>query len=84
MEPKGERILSEVRDQLVEQVALCISCLHRMPNGEGILHKTTMTVNELGKISVYEYVHFLAQHGQRHLQQIQRVAAEYSLNGANA
>jgi hypothetical protein len=42
-----------------------------------VLHKTTMTVNDLGKIDVYEYIHFLAQHGQRHLAQMQKKQAEY-------
>ena len=43
-----------------------------MPNGEGVLYQTTMSVNNLGKIDVYEYIYFLARHAQRHLEQMER------------
>lgn len=36
-----------------------------------------MTVNNLGKIDVYEYIYFLAQHGRRHLTQMQKNEEEY-------
>ncbi|MEN4760257.1 hypothetical protein ABEG63_07945 [Chryseobacterium sp. C39-AII1] len=29
-----------------------------------------MTVNELGKINVYEYIYFLSLHAQRHVTQM--------------
>ncbi|MBN8787104.1 MAG: hypothetical protein J0I84_08435 [Terrimonas sp.] len=48
-----------------------------MKNGEGVLYKTTMTVNDLGKIDVYEYIYFLAQHGQRHVTQMEKNEAEF-------
>ena len=41
-----------------------------MKNGEGLLGKTTMTVNELGKINVYECIYFLSLHAQRHITQM--------------
>ena len=37
-----------------------------------------MTVNGLGKINVYEYSYFLAQHARRHLTQMQDNAAEFA------
>ncbi|MFD2784716.1 hypothetical protein [Hymenobacter rubripertinctus] len=37
-----------------------------------------MSVNGLGKIDVYEYRYFLAQHGQRHLTQLSQNAAEFA------
>jgi hypothetical protein len=70
MEPKGERSTAEVRALLHDQLAKCLSILEQLKNGEGILYKTTMTVNELGKIDVYEYLCFLAQHGERHITQM--------------
>jgi hypothetical protein len=42
-----------------------------LSNGEGALYKTTMSVNSLGKIDVYEYIYFLAQHGRRHIGQME-------------
>ena len=77
MEPKGNKTLEEVRKQLKEQVTHCLHNLDRMKNGEGVLYKTTMTVNDLGKIDVYEYIYFLAQHGQRHVTQMQKNEAEF-------
>lgn len=77
MEPKGAKSLPQVREQLKEQLGQCLATLDKLPNGEGVLHKTTMSVNDLGKIDVYEYVYFLAQHGQRHLVQMQKNEVEF-------
>lgn len=77
MEPKGDKPLVEVRRQLNEQLTQCLETLHKLQNGEGLLYKTTMNVNNLGKINVYEYLYFLAQHGQRHLSQMQINEAEF-------
>jgi hypothetical protein len=77
MEPKGEKSLPEIRRQLQDQLAQCQAVLHRLPNGEGILAKTTMTVNDLGKLDVYEYIYFLSQHAKRHVQQIEKVELEF-------
>jgi len=79
MEPTGEKTLPEVRNQLKDQLAQCLNCLDLLKNGEGALYKTTMTVNNFGKIDVYEYLYFLGQHGQRHLTQMRRNAEAYNL-----
>lgn len=79
MEPTGEKTLPEVRNQLKDQLAQCLNYLDLLKNGEGALYKTTMTVNNLGKIDVYEYLYFLGQHGQRHLTQMRRNAEAYNL-----
>ncbi|GLX66595.1 DinB family protein [Paenibacillus glycanilyticus] len=78
MEPKGEKTLIEVRTLLDDQISECLEILNEIPNGEGILYKTTMTVNNLGKIDVYQYIYFLCQHAQRHITQMQGVKKEYS------
>lgn len=77
MEPSGSKPLSEVREQLKNQVVECNQALEQLKNGEGVLYKTTMTVNDLGKINVYEYIYFLAQHGRRHIMQMEKVEIEY-------
>lgn len=77
MEPVGMKPLEDVRAQLKEQVERCLNNLAQLPNGEGVLYKTTMTVNDLGKIDVYEYIYFLAQHGKRHIMQMEKNEAEY-------
>lgn len=78
MEPAGGKTQAEVRSRLKEQVTQCLDCLERLKHGEGVLYKTTMSVNNLGKIDVYEYIYFLAQHGARHIVQMQKVADEFN------
>lgn len=70
MEPKGEMDLTEIRSLISQQFQLCLNYLELMKNGEGLLYKTTMTVNDLGKINVYEYIYFLSLHAQRHIVQM--------------
>jgi hypothetical protein len=82
MEPKGEKTGAEVAATLRQQLHQCQQVLSRLPNGEGVLYRTTMTVNALGKIDVYELVYFLAKHAERHVTQIKQVAAEYQAQPA--
>jgi len=69
MESKGELNLTKIRSLIIQQYHQCLSNLDLMKNGEGLLCKTTMTVNELGKINVYECIYFLSLHSQRHITQ---------------
>lgn len=77
MEPVGQKVSIEIRQQLQEQLHLCLNYLDRLKNGEGVLCKTTMTVNNLGKIDVYEYIYFLGQHAQRHITQMENNEIEF-------
>jgi len=77
MDPKGEKPLEQVRQQIKDQLKQCLDALEKLPNGEGKLSRTTMTVNDLGKIDVYEYIYFLSQHGQRHISQMEKVEQEF-------
>lgn len=77
MEPKGLQNAAEVKAALHKQLLQCQKVLSQLPNGEGALYRTTMTVNGLGKIDVYEFIYFLAKHAERHLTQIEKTAAEY-------
>jgi hypothetical protein len=36
-----------------------------------------MSVNDLGKIDLYQWLYFLGQHARRHLQQMQEVEREF-------
>jgi hypothetical protein len=77
MEPTGQKSLADVRITIQEQLQRCLTHLDNMPGGEGVLYKTTMTVNNLGKINVYEYIYFLAKHAERHIAQMERNEKEY-------
>ena len=77
MAPQGLKPGSEVAATLRQQLQQCLAVLGRLPNGEGVLHRITMTVNELGRMDVYDFVYFLAKHAERHLAQIASIATEY-------
>ncbi|MBA2937564.1 DinB family protein [Paenibacillus sp. CGMCC 1.16610] len=78
MEPVGDKSVSEIKRIMEEQMNECKEILKEIPNGEGILYKTTMSVNNLGKIDVYQYIYFLCQHAKRHIAQMESVRDEYS------
>jgi len=77
MEPTSEILLIEVKEKLFEQKHECLSLLSQVPNGEGVLYKTMMSVNNLGKIDVYHYIYFLVQHINRHLMQMKKIKYEF-------
>jgi hypothetical protein len=79
MAPHGLKSGPEVAATLRLQLQQCKEVLGRLPNGEGVLYHTTMSVNDLGKMDVYDFVYFLAKHVERHLGQIGQVVAEYRL-----
>ena len=70
MAPTGKKPLEEVRAELFKQKQRCLEHLDNLRGGEGVLYRTTMTVNDLGKLDVYQYIFFLAMHAQRHVQQM--------------
>ncbi|MCK6694082.1 MAG: DinB family protein [Thermoanaerobaculia bacterium] len=78
MEPTGTADMAEIRRLILTQRNRCLEWLDKMPDGEGILYRTTMSVNNLGKIDVYQYIYFLAQHAKRHVAQMERNEREYN------
>ena len=76
MAPGGNTEMIIVRNKLYGQLSECIDILNVLRNGEGVLYQTMMSVNKLGKIDVYHYIYFLAQHAKRHLIQMNKVKIE--------
>lgn len=76
-EPKGSRQKDELQVELRWQLYRCLTHLEKLKNGEGILHKTTMSVNSLGKLDVYQYIYFLALHAKRHVVQMEKNQKEH-------
>lgn len=72
MEPSGKVALAEIRVRMMEQFDRCQQHLLALKNGEGRLCKTTMSVNEIGKLDVYQYIYFLVLHAKRHLKQFRK------------
>lgn len=77
MEPSGTADMTSIRNKLNQQLTDCVNCLNQLNKGEGILSTTMMTVNGLGKLDVYHYIYFLAQHAKRHLGQMNKVKGEF-------
>ncbi len=71
MVPSGNVEMDVVRDLLRGQHRALLAVLDRIPNGEGVLALTHMSVLKLGRIDVYQYIHFMVLHMRRHLQQIE-------------
>jgi hypothetical protein len=77
MEPTGVPSSDDVRATLHRQLGECLILLERVGGGVGALCRITMSVNDLGKIDLYQWLYFLAQHAQRHVQQMEAIEAEY-------
>lgn len=76
MEPTGVPSTPEVRDRMRDQERECQELLERMGKGEGALCRVSMSVAALGKIDLYQWLYFLAQHARRHLHQLQEIEQE--------
>lgn len=77
MIPKAEKPMEAIRATMRQQQAECLDLLASMPNGEGKLHKVRMSVHELGKLDMYQWLYFVALHAQRHIMQIEQVYAQW-------
>ena len=75
--PTGTKNELIIKEEMITQISKCLNHLERLKNGEGLLFKTTMTVGNLGKLNVYEYIYFLSKHAERHIQQIEENRMEF-------
>lgn len=73
MIPTGTNPISEVRILMGEQQGECLNLLNQIPDGEGSLYLVRMSVSQLGKIDMYQWLYFLALHAKRHITQIEEV-----------
>ena len=67
MLPSGGRDLAELRSRLHSQRGQCLELLDAMPGGEGRLCTIRMSVLDLGRLDMYQWLYFLAQHARYHL-----------------
>jgi len=72
MLPAGGREPAELREQLAGQRDRCLELLESMPGGEGRLCTVRMSVRELGRLDMYQWLYFLSQHGRYHLALLER------------
>lgn len=76
MEPKG-MALSDVLVTMRSQQEQCNQLLDKLKNGEGSFFRVKMSVNQLGRIDLYQWIYFIAQHAKRHIGQMQENMEEY-------
>lgn len=77
MEPTRAAASAEVRTRIHDQYAECLDIVDQLSHGEGSLHTVRMSVQNLGKLDVYQWLYFLALHGERHSVEIECVLHEY-------
>jgi hypothetical protein len=75
MVPTGAQPAAESRALLAEQRRECCRLLARMGQGEGFLHRVRMSVRDLGRLDMYQWLWFLLMHARRHLAQVERAGA---------
>ena len=74
MLPTGGESVADVRQCLVAQRERCRELLASMAGGEGRLCAFRMSVHSLGRLDMYQWLYFLAQHGRWHLEFLARRA----------
>ncbi len=70
--------VAEISNRFRIQQQSLMQILEKLKNGEGILQKTTMSVYQLGKLDVYQYIHFLLLHARRHIEQMEKLKNLYN------
>ena len=78
MVSRGKLSEFEIKAIFIDQLRQCLNHLDDLKNGEGLLYKTMMSVNDLGKLNVYEYIYFLVLHAKRHIVQMKENVIEYN------
>jgi hypothetical protein len=70
MVPAGGVSAEEVRSLMRDQVREGLDLLGRLGGGEGSLHRVRMSVDDSGRLDVYQWLQFLTLHPHRHLAQM--------------
>jgi hypothetical protein len=81
MEPQG-KVLSEILIVMRSQHEQCLGLLKKLKNGEGSLFQAGMSVNHLGRIDLYQWIYFIAQHAKRHIGQMNENLEEFRIEAS--
>lgn len=76
MEPAGTS-LTEIHERLHTQYQECLTFLAALGHGEGALYTVRMSVQNLGKMDMYQWLYFLALHQKRHIAEMEQVLQEW-------
>lgn len=77
MIPGGRKPVPAVRNELAGQLAHCRMLLEQMGKGEGALCSFRMSVFSLGRLDMYQWLCFLAQHARWHLEFLVRRESQH-------
>jgi hypothetical protein len=77
MEPTRMVTRDDVKIKLATQRDECLDILTRIQHGEGSLHHVRMSVQDLGKLDLYQRLYFIVQHAKRHVVEMERIQANY-------
>jgi DinB superfamily len=80
MDPRLHPATGDVKDLMRAQLARCNDLLGSLEGGWGNWCKTTMSVNAIGKIDVYQYIVFFCKHIHRHCAQMEANVVAMNLN----
>ncbi|HLV97576.1 MAG TPA: DinB family protein [Ktedonobacterales bacterium] len=78
MEPTRKTSLAEVQARIHAQYQDCQKMLAGLSGGAGALYLVRMSVQDLGKMDMYQWLYFLALHQKRHIAQMERVYQEWA------
>jgi hypothetical protein len=67
MMPSGKYTPKVIRKEFLNQRDCLLEILDSLRYGQGIFVITTLSVNGIGKIDVYQYIYFLLLHMKRHI-----------------
>jgi hypothetical protein len=77
MEPTRRVSSEQVRKTMKEQYEECLALLDQLSKGEGALCTMRMSVQNLGRLDLYQWLYFLALHAQRHEVEIARIVEQW-------
>lgn len=78
MDPRLHNPNWSVRDTFLEQMKACENVVEELKGGWGCGVRTTMTVNQIGRLDVYQYIVFLCNHALRHCVQMESVSEQFN------
>jgi hypothetical protein len=76
MTPRAQASSAELRERIRGQAHECLTLLDLIDDGKGALLRLHMSVGHLGRIDLYQWLYFLAQHVRRHLQRVTLIREE--------
>lgn len=77
MEQSGKKPSSEILELLRQQQRECLEILEHLKNVEGSLFLVQLSVNDSGRIDLYQWLFFIAQHAKRHIAQVENNLEEW-------